>query len=495
MLVLLSCTVLLFTQKCFASIPVQDPNDLVLDGCYTEPPSNDGILNTVRYGTTPNGYTEAARGWTSYGCQATPGACPGYSTFDQAFVLEQCKVLAESGFAAAGYDLCCLDAGWNTAATDKYGRTIYNNATFAFPELGNHLHSLDLKLGVYFAPGFNCGAMNKTIKGTQTTLYEVWDGNYDNISLCNFDYSKPAVQKWHDSQVELFHEYGIDLLKLDYVTPGSPSNGANLPSNTSAAAIAYHNAIINTGHQMRLDLSWKLCRNDTYFQIWDKTADSIRTDQDVNNYGQSTFVALQEVQRAIDNARQFVALQTFKNQLITVRPDMDDLFVANPQNITGITDEQRITVMSFWLGFGSNLILGSNLTDIDALGKKLLTSAESRAATAFCNVYPISPRNPSTGDNLAMQLSGWIGGPSPAGQAVVILANLGANLGEAGYNTTLTGVQKVSISLKDLGIDHRPCYVVKDIWNGNSSIVHQGGSLTAYLDEGNSQFLNLTVCN
>jgi alpha-galactosidase len=147
-----------------------------------------------------------------------------------------------------------------------------------------------------------------------------------------------------------------------------------------------------------------------------------------------------------------------------------DLFVANSQNFTRITDEQRITVMSFWLGFGSNMILGSNLTDIDALGMKLYRSAESRAATAFGNEYRISPRNPGTGDKVAMQLSGWIGGSNEVGQAVVVLANLGANLGEAGYNTTLTGVQKVSISLTDIGIDHRRCYIVKDTWNGNSNI-------------------------
>ena len=135
--------------------------------------------------------------------------------------------------------------------------------------------------------------MNKSIMGTKTTLYEVWDSVYDGISSCNFDSYKPAVQDWHDSQVELFHEYGVDLLKLDYITPSSPSNGADLPSNSSVSAIAYQNAIIKTGHQMRLGLSWKLCHNDTYFQARDKTANSIRTDLNVNNYGESTFVALQ----------------------------------------------------------------------------------------------------------------------------------------------------------------------------------------------------------
>jgi alpha-galactosidase len=422
------------------------------------------------------------------------GRHQSYKRFDQDFVIAQCNVLAEADFKDAGYDTCSLDAGWNTNETDEFGRILYNSTLFDLPTLGNHLHGIGLHMGVYVIPGFPCDAINKTIKGTNIQLADVWNGNNDGLDYCDFDFSKPGVQEWHDSLLELWTSWGVDMIKLDFVTPGSPQNGANLVTNNSAAVIAYHQAIQNSGHQVRLDLSWKLCRNDTYYDIWRANAESMRTDQDIDNYGQNTFIAMQQVQRAIDNYRQYITLQTSKNQPLTIHPDMDNLFVGNPQNATGITDGQRITVMSHWIGAAANLILGSDLTTLDDLGRKLTTSTESIAATTFCSEYPMQPRNPGTGDNLAQQLQAWISGPSATGQAIVILTNLGASLGEAGYSTTLAGVQEVSISLEDLGIGFQDCYEVQDVWNGNTSQVLKGQSLFAQLDDGESQMLNLALC-
>jgi alpha-galactosidase len=61
---------------------------------------------------------------------------------------------------------------------------------------------------------------------------------------------------------------GVDFIKLDYVTPGSPDNGAGIPADNSGSVKSYHKAIAQSGRQMRLDISWKLERNDTYYSIW-----------------------------------------------------------------------------------------------------------------------------------------------------------------------------------------------------------------------------------
>ena len=465
---------------------IQDRNDQVLNGCYPQPEHHGGKLQVLETGSTRNGFNSSGRGWNSWGIQATPVTTPSWTNFDQENVIRQCSVLATPEFKAMGYDVCSLDAGWS-GSVDEYGRISFNSTLFDLPKLGTFLHSLGLKMGVYAIPGVPCEAGNKTIMGTNVTISDVLIGNNDALGYCDWDFSKDGVQQWHDSLIELWVSWGVDMIKLDFVTPGSPQNGANLVCNNSPAVQAYQNAIEKSGHQIRLDLSWKLCRNETYLPLWSSLADSMRTDQDINNYGQDTFVAWQQVQRAIDNYRQFISLQKQREVPITIYPDMDNLFVGNPQQVTGMSDSQRYTIMNHWLGAAANLIIGSDLTTLDELGIKLLTSSQSVLAANFFAQYPMQPRNPGTGSNLAQQLQAWIAGPTTAKEGYVIIANYGSDESEGGFGTYITGVQPITVSLHDLGVEGT--WTFTDVWKGNSSKVSH--SYTAYLDENESQLLNI----
>jgi alpha-galactosidase len=467
---------------------VQNRIDTVINGCYPQPSANVGPLQVLKTGPTANGFTSSGRGWNSWGIQATPATAPSWKFFNQSNVINQCMVLARPEFKQMGYDLCSLDAGWSTDVVDEYGRIQYNTALFDLAKLGEYLHGIDLKMGVYVIPGVPCSAANKTIKGTDIRIGDVLIGNNDGLAYCDWDFSKNGVQQWHDSLIELWASWGVDMIKLDFVTPGSPYNGANLVCNNSAAVEAYHNAIKQSKRQIRLDISWKLCRNETYLPLWGRFAESIRTDQDIDNYGQDTFVAWQEVQRAIDNYRQYIALQKQRNVAITLYPDMDNLFVGNPANVTGVSDTQRITIMNHWLGAAANLIIGSDLTELDTLGLQLLTSPQSAALATFSAQYPMQPRNPGSGNNLAQQLQAWIAGPSEANETYVILANYGPDEGAGGFGTSLAGVQALTVSLSDLGISGQN-WIFTDVWNGNSTVVSE--TFTAYLDEYGSQLLHL----
>ncbi|CAL5873914.1 uncharacterized protein PFLUO_LOCUS8198 [Penicillium psychrofluorescens] len=469
---------------------VQDRDDTVVDGCYPQPAPNSGPLQVLRTAKTANGFTSSGRGWNSWGIEAlsNPSIIPGWTGTNQQSVLDQCTVLSKPEFQNMGYDLCSLDAGWSTNDVDDYGRIQYNSTAYNLPQLAQELHAMDLKLGVYVIPGVPCGAANRTIKGTNTLIGDVLNGNNDGLDYCDWDFSKDGVQQWHDSLIELWTSWGIEMIKLDFLTPGSPSNGANLVCNNSAAVEAYHKAIENSGKQIRLDISWKLCRNETYLPLWSSFAESMRTDQDIDNYGTNTFLAWQVVQRAIENYRQYISLQKERNVPITIYPDMDNLFVCNPQNLTGVSDAERVTIMNHWLGAGANLVLGCDLRHIDALGTKLLTSSQSVSFANFASNYPMQPRNPGTGNNLAQQAQAWIGGPDDTSNAYVLLVNYGPDQGSGGFNTSLSGIQEVTISLKDLGISGKQ-WKFTDVWNSNSSTVSD--SFTAYLGEGESQLLYL----
>lgn len=278
-------------------------------------------------------------------------------------------------------------------------------------------------------------------------------------------------------------------MKLDFVTPGSPDNGQSLPTDQSGTVIAWHNAIKNNGSQIRLDISWKLDRTQKYFEIWNSNADSMRTDQDLNNSGSTTLVSWGTVQRAIENYRQWIiaGLQFFDE--LNIHPDLDNLFSGNPENISGLSNGQRTTVFTHWIGAGANLIIGNDMTTLDDFGKSLLTNSQALQVADFTAQFPMQPRNPGSGGQNAAQLQAWIAGPSPSGEAVVVLVNLGPDNGQGGFNTQTSGVQTVTATWDDLGISGQ--FNVQDIWN-NKSLGTVSDQVSAQLDEGESVLLHLT---
>ncbi|KAL4796722.1 hypothetical protein BDV19DRAFT_377970 [Aspergillus venezuelensis] len=350
---------------------------------------------------SPHGFTRPLRGWNSWGIQATPGTTPSYPSDLGRLINQQCSVLAnDADLRHAGYTLCSLDGGWYyTSLTDKYGRVTYNESLFDMPRLGRYLHSQGLKFGLYAQPGIPCEARDKTIFNTNDTC---------------------------------------------------------IPDDLSRSAVAFHRTIENSGRRIELDVSSNVYRSEPYWGTWGSSAESIRVDTDINNYGGNTFVNMREVQRTIENYRQFANLQVrdIKSGLgsgsVTLRGNLDTLLVGNLANVTGVTDTQRITLMIYWMSSSSNHLLGLDMTNLDDLGRYLISSPGSIAAADFCAEYPMQPRNPGSGGNEARQLQAWVSGPNEKGEAYVLFSNLGPDLGKGGFVGVGAGRQNVSVSLGDL---------------------------------------------
>lgn len=141
---------------------------------------------------------------------------------------------------------------------------------------------------------------------------------------------------------------------------------------------------------------------------------------------------------------------------IKFRPDMDNSFIGNTRDISGISDAERYTMAMHWIGAGANLITGSDMTRLDKLGEELLWNAEAMEIADFCAEYPMQPRNPEGSDNPggdeARQFQTWISGPNKDGEAVVIQSNYGPDLGQGGFGTKIQGRHNVNITLENLGI-------------------------------------------
>ncbi|KAF2173918.1 glycoside hydrolase family 27 protein [Zasmidium cellare ATCC 36951] len=449
-------------------------------------------LTVVKYSSTPNGFTTPPRGFNSFGLQVNTGAQPNFS-FNQSSILTQARALVANSPAsllADGDYYISLDSGWSVGCNgDQYGRIIDDTSKFDISDLAPELHSMGLKLGVYVVPGSFHDDGDKTIEGTSIAIRDTWDGHDNGLCRMDFDDAKDGVQQWHDSVVGLFADWGVDLIKFDYVTPGSPSPGsATLQPNTSGSVIAFHKAIEKVGRPIRLDISWKLERNDSFFDIWEANADSMRLDQDLNAQGGNKLVEWAVVQRAIENYRQFISTVIDDNHLpLTIHPDMDNAFIGNPESVTGVSDAERTTIATHWIAAGANLLSGSDFTNLDDLGKKLLTLPEAWVDVAnFTAQYPMQPRNPGTGKNSPQQLQVWIAGPDGSGDAAVVLANYGPDQGQGNFNTSLEGTQNVTATWADLGLSGS--YQVRNVWE-SVDLGTLDSQISAQLGEGESQLL------
>ncbi|KAH8122405.1 hypothetical protein ACSS6W_005965 [Trichoderma asperelloides] len=431
------------------------------------------------YGTSANGFNGPPRGWNSFGMQARAGTS---FVLNQNDVQSQCDLLN----ATAGYTLCSLDSGWSGNGGDEFGRLVPDTSLFPnLTALADHLHSQGKLLGIYALPGAFSGDAGVTVEGTNIKLGTLFDTSQPSYNLRQtFDFSKDGVQQWHNSVVNNWAAIGVDYIKLDFMTPGSPDAGENLPANNSLAAVAYHKAIQQASRPMRLDLSWKLDRNSAAdFFLWRGNADGMRLDQDINNAGQSAFLGFNTVQRTIEQYRSFINQQeedpARQGTPIMIRPDMDNMYTGNAQALTGLSDVQRYTVAIHWVGAGANQITGSDLSQLDTLGKELLYDPEFLSVAEFTNQYPMQPKNPfgtaNPGSQASEQLQAWIAGPNTGNKnAVVVLANYGPDLGQGSFGTSLQGVQLVNISLSLLGIaegqpNGAPGWSVRRVLGGGGS--------------------------
>ncbi|ORY58394.1 glycoside hydrolase superfamily [Pseudomassariella vexata] len=317
--------------------------------------------------------------------------------------------MSQTPLDESDYVHCSLDSGWSVGANgDDFGRIIYDTNNFDIPSLAYHVHDEGLLLVVYLVPGAFIADEGKTILDTNIMIGSI----------------EPVVQQWHPSVVDQFASGGVDLIKLDFVTPGSHTNNANLPANLSGEVIAYHNAIAQSGRSIRLDISWKLDRSQAFFDIWESSADSMQSDQDIYNAGECTFVAWDFLQRAIENYLFTMVIQY--NRMLAIYLDMDSLFVGNEADFSGMTVAERQTMMRHWVGAAANLIVGSDLTHLDALGLDVLTRAD--------------------------QIQAWDAGPDSSVYAVAVLANYGPDQGQGGFGTVFEGAQTVTVSSDDLDI-------------------------------------------
>jgi len=383
-------------------------------------------------------------GWSSWSLQATnyPGVNPNGSAswLNEANVVKQADVMAAK-LKKHGYTYVNVDAGWHKDF-DSYARPVVDPAKFphGMRWLGDYVHRKGLKLGSYLAVGLYEGAYNNgesPIYGTadchtRDIVYpdlrrtNGWDQAY------KIDFSKPCAQAYIDSIADLLASWGVDLLKLDGVGPGSFKGGPNYDNTDDVKA--YRKAIDQTGRPMEFLISWAL--SPTAVDTWTANTNGWRVDTDVECYCDTLVTWNNSVKQRWNDVVQWIphAGPGHWNNL-------DSLNVGNFE-MDGVNEAERLSYMTFWAIESSPLYIGDDLTKLDDDGLALLTNDEVIAIDQAGR--PAKPLSQATRQQV------WFSRQTD-GSFVVALFNLD------------DVPKRVTASWADLGITGKA--TVRDIWN------------------------------
>ena len=359
-----------------------------------------------------------------------------YVVIDEGWYLQHPENASKKG-ADQGYTL------------DKNGR--YVPAPNRYPSssedaglkaVGDYVHSLGLKFGIHIIRGIpkEAVAKNLPIAGSQFHAADAADTsdlcrwNPDNYGLK----ANAAGQAYYDSLAKLYASWGLDFVKVDCIS--QPYNTAEIHMMSAA--------LKKSGRPIALSLSpgptpieeaddvqkqaqlWRI--SDDFWDVWSKK------EGDSSTFPQSL-------------TRQFGKLAQWELYAGPGHwPDADMLPLGylgprpgwgEPRHSRFTPDEAR-TLITLWSIARSPLILGANLTQMDAATEALLTNPEVIAVDQHSKGNKPVIQTPTT---VVWTAKG------AAGQQYVGIFNLGDSQ------------QTVSYSWKDLGFT-ASSYKLRDLW-------------------------------
>ena len=227
-------------------------------------------------------------GWSSWSQEALHGE--GWATEGE--IETQSDNLKSSGLQSHGYVYLNIDSGWQ-GGFDGNGRPTVDPSKFpdGIAATIQHIHNNGQKAGIYWIPGVQQPVWdsNSPILGSPYTIQDIVlpdiPGNAFSYGQSDpwhkkIDFTRPGAQAYINSVVNLFASWGVDLIKLDGVTPGSDHNNLNIDNRPDV--IAWSQAIAQAGRPMWLTISWAL--DHDYLSTWQTYSNARRIDDDVDCY-------------------------------------------------------------------------------------------------------------------------------------------------------------------------------------------------------------------
>ncbi|HEY4150870.1 MAG TPA: putative Ig domain-containing protein [Chitinophagaceae bacterium] len=357
--------------------------------------------------TPPMGWNS----WNIYGTQVT-----------QDLVLANAKAMVSSGLADHGWTYMNIDDAWQGSRGGPLNAIQPASVTFPdVPQLSKEVHGLGLKLGIYSTPwvesyGHHVGGSAMNPEGTFEKTRENIPRNKKMLPYAIGTYS------FVSNDVKQYVQWNIDYLKYDW-------NPNELPETK-----AMYDALRASGRDIALSLS-----NSTPFASigeLSKVSNCWRTGGDIRDNWKS-----------------------LKGRILTqdkwapyAKPghwnDPDMMVVGyvgwgKGPRPTQLTADEQYTHVSAWCLMSVPLLLGCDLTKLDAFTISLLTNDEVLAVSQ---------------DPLGKQATLV----AHEGETGILAKDLSNGTKAAGLFNTSDSTQRMVLKWQDLGIQGK--YIVRDIW-------------------------------
>jgi alpha-galactosidase len=274
-------------------------------------------------------------GWNSWNCWAL--------AVDQKKVLAAANAFINKGLADHGWTYINIDDGWEIPSSssltkrDKDGNIIVNDKFPNMEKLGNDIHALGLKFGIYSSPG-------ESTCGGYTASY-----NYE------------------EKDAQSYARWGIDYLKYDWCSYDRIAKDRSLPE-----LMKPYYTMRSALDKIDRDIVYSLCQygmgnvwewgDKVGGNLWRTTGDITDTWESLNTIGFSQ----------VENAK-------FSKPGNWNDPDM--LIVGKVgwgPNLhpTHLTPDEQYTHISLWALLSAPMLIGCDLEDLDLFTLNLLTNDE-----------------------------------------------------------------------------------------------------------------------
>ncbi len=252
-----------------------------------------------------------------------------------------------------------------------------------FGPLAAYIHSLGLKFGIHIMRGIPRAAAHahSEILDTDVTADEVADPS----SICGWNPDMYGVrdtaggQAYYDSILRLYASWGVDFIKCDDICNTNPYKGNPYSARREIEMLS--TAIDRSGRPIVLSLSPgpalidKAWHYETHANMW-RVTDDFWDD----------WKLLKDMFHRCELWQSHVSKGCY--------PDLDMLPLGHlgkgfgQERQTNFTCPEQRTMMTLWCLFGSPLMLGAELTQLDEWTLSLLTNKEV-LALATCRPWQI----------------------------------------------------------------------------------------------------------
>lgn len=334
---------------------------------------------------------------------------------DEKMIKEIADALVSTGLRDIGYNYIVIDDCWSEKKRDENGRLVPDKNKFpnGMKAVADYVHERGLKFGMYSCVG--------------TMTCAGYPGSY------RHEYTDAAT----------FAEWGVDFLKYDYC----------YRSKSTAGVESYRKmalALKNSGR----DILFSACS-------WGHDA----TEKWIDTTGANMWRATTDIKDSWVKIKELAdtCLSLDGVNFMNCFTDLDMLIVGMKGRgfcaVTGCTKEEYITHFSFWSLFGSPLMIGCDIRDIDDETASILMNKEVIAINQDSELN--RPFKLRCGDGME---------DSPEVPAFAkILSNGDVALGFFNFSEKKVWSRFVTLDMIGLDAETSVKCTVRDLWSGEES--------------------------